>query len=97
VTNPPVTPLPQSISVPVQIALPYLRCTECGSQLVHHLYAHRYTDRLMCVYCARHQPAEVIAGVSPDSEGWIPGVETMNHRDAIALLVRHGATVQLEA
>ena len=87
----------------LRVQLPYLACVDCNRQLVTHLFARYRPPRmvdslggpvpgyeLLCIHCAGGSPGCVVA-VSPDAEGWLPGVAAMGAEDAVRLLVSLGA------
>jgi len=80
-------------STRLRVALPYLSCDDCNSQLVHHVYVVKATRQLICMHCTHRHPAADLASVSPDAMGTF-GIEAMPMGAAIALLVEHGATLE---
>lgn len=73
--------------------LPVIYCPTCRHQLVNFIYTVVTTDELICLFCAKERPAGTVA---PIAEGGFCDAElpALDPVDAIALLVRHGATLE---
>jgi hypothetical protein len=80
----------------MNVQLPVIFC-RCGSQLATHILI-TGTDELVCVFCARNEAkaghGHTITPVYP-STGWrgMGFAPALDPIDAIALLVRNGATI----
>ncbi|MCW2900902.1 MAG: hypothetical protein JWO67_3167 [Streptosporangiaceae bacterium] len=79
----------------VRVALPYIACPDCSTQLVNHLYVDLLADELLCVFCAKTHPPGTVAPLHADSTGFATGeAPALDPEDAIALLIRHGAKLE---
>lgn len=82
----------------MKIMLPdTLRCARCTRRLKGFLYGVGDTDDLVCLFCARGQPAGTVAAVHISEYGNVEGErDPMDPIDAAALLIRHGAIIDPE-
>jgi hypothetical protein len=80
----------------MQIQLGVIYCGQCRTQLVSHICTISGTDKLVCIFCAQEiaDTGRAISPVYPPT-GWggMGLAEALDPIDAIALLVRNGATI----
>jgi hypothetical protein len=80
----------------MELQLGVIYCGQCRTQLVNHICAISGTDELVCIFCAQEMAdagREISPVYPPTGWGGMGFAETLDHVDAIALLVRNGATI----
>ncbi len=80
----------------MKIQLGVIYCATCRTQLVSHICAITGTDDLICIFCAQGMAdagREISPVYPPTGWGGMGLAEPLDPVDAIALLVRNGATI----
>jgi hypothetical protein len=73
-----------------------IKCVGCGMVLITHIFWDGDRGRFACIHCARtlgRSDPERFLAVSIDARGKLPGVDFMPAGQAIATLIRFGATL----
>lgn len=82
----------------LRVELPVLYCPGvgewCGWQLVNYVYVQDAGAELVCLWCAQKAPAGTVAPLNPAESGAVEDeAPALDPVDAVALLVRLGATI----